>query len=55
MLDAYPLPTIKSIVDEVAKWKYIATLNLKSAYHQIQINPKDQHFIAFQSSNELYQ
>ena len=28
MLDAYPLPTIKSIVNEVAKWKYIATLNL---------------------------
>ena len=54
MLDAYPLPTIESIVNEVAKWKYISTLDLKSAYHQIQINPKDRHFTAFQSGNEMY-
>ena len=55
MLDAYPLPTIESIVNEVAKWKYISTLDLKSACHQIQINSKDRHFTAFQSGNELYQ
>ena len=55
MLDAYPLPTIETIVNEVAKRKYISTLDLKSAYHQIQINPKDRHLTAFQSANELYQ
>ena len=55
MLNAYPLPTIESIVNAVAKWKCISTLDLKSAYHQIQINPKDRHFTAFQSGNELYQ
>ena len=55
MLDAYPLPTIESIVNEVAKWKYISTLDLNSAYHQIQINSKDRHFTAFPSGNELYQ
>ena len=32
-LDAYPLPRIESIVNEVAKWQYISTLDLKSAYH----------------------
>ena len=36
-LDAYPLPSISSIVNQVAKWKYISTLDLKSEYHQIQI------------------
>ena len=30
-LDAYPLPSIESIVNEVAKWKRISTLDLKSA------------------------
>ena len=30
-LDAYPLPSIESIVNEVAKWKHINTLDLKSA------------------------
>ena len=55
MLDGYPLPTIESIVNEVAKWKYISTLDLKSAHHQLQTNLKDRHFTDFQSGNELYQ
>ena len=54
-LDAYPLPSISSIVNQVAKWKYISTLDLKSAYHQIQIRPKDRLYTAFQSQSELYQ
>ena len=54
-LDAYPLPSISSIVNQVAKWKYISTLDLKSTYHQIQIRPKDRPYTAFQSGMELYQ
>ena len=54
-LDAYPLPSISSIVNQVAKWKYISTLDLKSAYHQIQIRPKDRLYTAFQLQSELYQ
>ena len=54
-LDAYPLPSISSIVNQVAKWKYISTLDLKSAYHQIQIRPKDRPYTAFLSGSELYQ
>ena len=50
-LDAYPLPGISSIVNQVAKCKYISTLDLKSVYHQIQIRP----YTAFQSGSELYQ
>ena len=46
-LDADPLPSIESIVNEVAKWKLISTLNLKSAYHQIKIHPKDRPYTAF--------
>ena len=53
-LDAYPLPSIESIVNEVAKWKRISTLDLKSAYHQIKIHPKDRPYTAFQSGLELY-
>ena len=54
-LDAYPLPSIDSIVNEVAKWKFISTLDLKSAYHQIKIRPEDRPYTAFQSGKELYQ
>ena len=54
-LDDYPLPSIESIVNEVAKWKRISTLDLKSDYHQIKIHPKDRPYNAFQSELELYQ
>ena len=54
-LDAYPLSSIESIVNEVAKWNCISTLDLKSAYHQIQIRSEDRPFTAFQSGSELYQ
>ena len=43
-LDAYPLPNIKFIVNEVAKWKRISTLDLKSAYHQIKNYSKNRHY-----------
>ena len=54
-LDAYPLPSIESIVNEVAKWNCISTLDLKSAYHQIESRPEDRPYTAFQSGSELYQ
>ena len=54
-LDAYLLPRIESIVNEVAKWQYISTLDLKSAYHQIKIRPEDRPYTAIQSGSELYQ
>ena len=54
-LEAYPLPSIDAIVNEVAKWKCISTLDLKSAYDQIKIRPDDRPFTAFQSGSELYQ
>ena len=53
-LDAYPLPSIESIVNEVAKWKRITTLDLKLAYHQIKIHSKDRPYTAFQSGLQPY-
>ena len=49
------MPSIDSIVNEVAKWKFISTLDLKSAYHEIKIRPDDRSYTAFQSGKELYQ
>ena len=55
LLPNYPLPSIDFIVNEIAKWKRISTLDLKSAYHQIKILSKDCHYTAFQSGLEPYQ
>ena len=35
-LDAYPLPQIEDIVSELSKYKVFTTVDLKSAYHQIE-------------------
>ena len=54
-LDAYPLPQIEDIVSELSKYKVFTTVDLKSAYHQIELNPRDREFTAFQAGQELYQ
>lgn len=33
-LDAYPLPKIENVVNEVARGKWYSAIDLKSAYHQ---------------------
>ena len=50
-----PLPSIDSIINEVAKWKCISTLDWISAYHQKKVRPENRSYTAFQSGSELYQ
>jgi len=54
-LDAYPLPRIDEIVNELAQYQVFTTVDLKSAYHQLELNPRDREFTAFQSGNALHQ
>jgi len=53
-LDAYPLPRIDEIV-ELAQYRVFTTVDLKSTYHQLELNPRDRDFTAFQSGKALYQ
>ena len=54
-LDAYPLPRIDDMVNELAKYKVFSTFDLKSAYHQIPIVDADKKFTAFEANGGLYQ
>ena len=40
-LDAYCLPQVEDIVSKLSKYKVFTTIDLKSAYHQIELNPRD--------------
>ena len=53
--NAYPIPRISEIVDNLAKYRYFSRIDLKSAYHQIPIPEEDQHFTAFEAGGALYQ
>ena len=55
MLDAFPLPKIKELVNKVAQYKMCSIVDLKSAYHQIPISKKDKIYTAFEADGKLYQ
>ena len=40
-LDAYPLPRMEDLAQEIAKYKIYSSLELKNAYHQIPIKEED--------------
>ena len=54
-LDAYPLPRIDDVVNKIAKFRVMSTLDLRSAYHQIALHPEDKKYTAFEIGGRLYQ
>lgn len=55
LLDAYPLPRINDIVNKVANYGVFSTVDLKSAYHQVQIRNDEKLYTAFEACGQLYQ
>ncbi|XP_038652364.1 uncharacterized protein LOC119965671 [Scyliorhinus canicula] len=53
-LDAYPLPRISTMVNEIATYKVFSTVDLKSAYHQLPIRASDRLYTAFEADGRLY-
>lgn len=47
--DAYPLPNITEIFDQVGGAKYYTVLDLASGFHQIKMHPDDAQKTAFSS------
>ena len=54
-LDAYPMPNIVKMINDISKYKYFTTLDLKSAYHQVPIKEEDRKYTAFEIDGKLYQ
>ena len=38
-LDAYPLPQIEDIISQLSLYQVFMTIDLNSAYHQIELHP----------------
>jgi hypothetical protein len=45
--DAYPLPNITEILDQLGSAKYFSTFDVASGFHQIRVASKDAHKTAF--------
>jgi transposase InsO family protein len=53
--DAYPLPNIADILDQLGKAKYFSCFDLASGFHQIPMNPQDSMKTAFSTPNGHYE
>ncbi|GBG66281.1 hypothetical protein CBR_g57879 [Chara braunii] len=53
--NAYPLPRIDDLLDAAGGCKVFSKINLKSGYHQIEVDKSDQHKIAFKTRDGLYE
>lgn len=53
--DSYPLPRIDDIVNSIAQYKVFSTFDLRSAYHQIPLQPQDRLYTAFEADGGLYE
>ncbi|GBG75655.1 hypothetical protein CBR_g20282 [Chara braunii] len=53
--NAYPLPRIDDLLDAAGGCKVFSKIDLKSGYHQIEVDPSDQHKTAFKTRNGLYE
>ena len=53
--DAYPLPNITEILDQLGVAKYFRVLDLASGFHQIEVELADRHKTAFSTPFGHYQ
>ncbi|GBG92871.1 hypothetical protein CBR_g57598 [Chara braunii] len=53
--NAYPLPCIDDLLDAAGGCKVFSKNDLKSGYHQIEVDPSDQHKTAFKTCDGLYE
>ena len=49
--DAYPLPNIIDILDQLGQAQYFSTFDLASGFHQIPMDPRDRPKISFSTLN----
>ena len=45
--DAYPMPSMDSILDKLRRAKYLSKIDLKVAYHQIPMEHNSKKYTAF--------
>ena len=54
-LDAYPLPKIEEVVNNVAQDKFYSSVDLHSAYYQVPLTDDERPCTAFEAMGKLYQ
>ena len=53
-LDAYPLPLISDLINKIAQYSHFSTVDLRTAYHQLELKSEDRCYTAFEANGRLY-
>ena len=54
-VDAYPLPLIPDVINQIAQYEVHSTVDMETAYNQIEIPDEDKPLTAFEANGCLYQ